>query len=72
MRRSQLDPINEPLCRDEKIPAILDPINEPLCRDEKIPAILKWMKDGIELTARQRSGLSLETEKLPGTSKFYL
>ncbi|XP_023334572.1 uncharacterized protein LOC111706049 [Eurytemora carolleeae] len=37
-----------------------------------IPTILKWKKDGKELSARVRSGLSLETEKLPGVSRVRL
>ena len=44
-------------------------------RDEQagmIPTILKWKKDGKELSARVRSGLSLETEKLPGVSRVRL
>ena len=37
-----------------------------------IPAILKWEKNGASLSARMRSGLSLETEKLPGISRVKL
>ncbi len=37
-----------------------------------VPATLTWARDGVALTARQRPGLSLETERLVGRSRSRL